>query len=189
MCCSVCKKASFSDVILCELLQLSNDKNTEEIECFAYRPNLSMVEAEDKKHEDITQKENVEEISLSNKNKWLKAYALQQWEINQDKILCNLSFHICLITKNRETEFLASTDNNIISLFSESSSLFTDTQIEILSVGLDHVHLYINSSPEYSVDEIINKSIDYVEQKYVGSNQKGCENYIFERPYFAESIS
>ena len=86
MCCSVCKKASFSDVILCELLQLSNDKNTEEIECFAYRPNLSMVEAEDKKHEDITQKENVEEISLSNKNKWLKAYALQQWEINQDKI-------------------------------------------------------------------------------------------------------
>lgn len=181
--CSTCKNASLSEALLCELLQLSNDNSKKDIECFSYRPNLSIIGTEEKKHENITQEENEEEISLSNKSKWLKAYALQQWENNPDEILFNFNFHVCLITKNRETEFLTNTADNIMSLFSQSASLFKDTQIEILSMSLDHIHMYIISSPDYSIDEIINKSIDYVEQRYEENTP------IFERSYFAESIS
>ena len=189
--CSICNRIFFSEAILCELLQLSHDNNLNEIECFSYRPNLSIIDSKKKKKpEETTQEIADNEITLSNKNKWLKAYALQQWEKSPDKILCNLSFHVCIITKNRETVFLNTTDLDIASMFSQASSLFTDTVIELLTISADHIHVYINASPDYSIDEIINNTIDFIENKiFITHNDSTKDTYFFERSYFAESIS
>jgi len=193
--CSICQKLAFEESILCSLLQPA--KNDVEIDCFAYKHNLSVVTTVDngdaEKPNTVLQdsKDNIwddKQFQMSNKHKWLKALALQKLSFSPDQIITNLSFHICLVTKAREPLFL-DTDIDLSSIFSEAGSLF-DGHLEVLSYGKDHIHLYANTSPDFSLDDVVNKALSFAEPKIKELYPELFKDKmtLFEKAYFAESI-
>lgn len=184
--CSICQKLAFQEGILCSLLQpAQNDVN--DISCFAYKPNLSVIGSVEKP--DLVSQEKEAKPQLSNRHKWLKANALQQFDFDSDQIITDLNFHICLITRGRQPLFLNG-DIDLSSIFLEAGSLF-DGHLEVLAYGKDHIHLFANTSPDYSLDTVVNKTLSFVvpkiRQEYPELfNEKDT---LFEMPYFAETIA
>ncbi len=184
--CSFCKQYLFQENIFCDLLRAEQGKK-KDVECFAVKPYLKVI---GEKNE--TPKINVckKEIKTTDRQQWLKAYMLQQLKFNSDQILCNLKYHLCLVTNKREksikqiTNYLSDTSvllNNVSNSFSG--------KIHILCMGSDHVHFYIESPPDYSVDEIVNKIIHFFELNLKSQLPKiFSDNNIFQKSYFIESI-
>ncbi len=63
-------------------------------------------------------------------------------------------------------------------------------QIQLLWMGVDHIHLYIDSNPDYSVDEIVKKTIESLEKSLLEKFPEfnNGNDYVWERNYFAETI-
>jgi len=221
--CSICQTLAFDEAILCSLLQPA--KNDVEIDCFAYKHNLSVVVADDAdadadnavgdnggnnddeksntvlldnkgNNKDNNEKGNKEDViwgdkqfQMSNKHKWLKALALQKLSFSPDQIITDLSFHICLVTRAREPLFL-DTDTDLSSIFSEAGSLF-DGHLEVLSYAKDHIHLYANTSPDFSIDDVVNKALSFAEPKIKEAYPELFKEKktLFEKAYFAETIA
>lgn len=175
--CIFCKRQSFQEHMFCELLQ-SAQSGLQSIECFMYKPNLSIAG----KTEDSTDihEERTVEYKLSDKQKWLKAFAIQQLNSNPDQVFSDLNFHVCLITKNRERLF--SKEKIDLSLLSDSD-LFS-----IMAFSGDHAHLYINMSPDNSFDEIVRKVIASLEDTIRDKFPEKAKSALFEEAYFAESV-
>jgi len=185
--CAFCHDYQFQENILCDLLRVDQDEN--ELECHSFKQNLSVV-GEDKKFYEFVKNDD-EETNLSDRQKWLKAYALQQWKFDPDKIFSNLSFHLCLIIKGRE-QLLAKVKeelDKISSIFSDSSESF-DGKVSFLCAGKDHAHLHIVMSPEYSPDEVVRKIIVFSEaaMKIEFPELFKHNERIFEKAYFIETI-
>ena len=67
---------------------------------------------------------------------------------------------------------------------------FEQTTAHVIWLASDHLHLYIDASPEYALDEIVHAIREYLEHEMANllpelphSNQP-----VWERAYFAESI-
>ena len=186
--CSFCRNYSFQENILCDLNRSSQITDSG-IECYAYKPNLSVVGENKEIYEGVQYSD--KKLELSDRLKWLKAYALQQWKYDPDKIFANLNYHVCLITKKREKLF-----ENIINRSVETTAIFNnianqfDGKMGVLYVSSDHMHIHIESSPDYSVDEVISKSIVSLEFaiKTEFSKSFGEKKEIFENSYFIETI-
>ncbi len=186
--CTLCRNYVFQENILCDLLR-SDQGGSVEIECFAFKPDLSVVGEVKQIHEVV--KDSDKEMELSDRQKWLKSYALQQWKFDSDKIFSNLNFHVCLLTKKRERVFGGVTDKltEISSIFSNSGELFNG-KVSLLCVGLDHIHLHIDSPPDYSADEVVRKIIAFSESALKNECLGLLERKeIFWKTYFIETIA
>ena len=62
--------------------------------------------------------------------------------------------------------------------------------VNILCVAQDHFHIHINSSPDYSGDEVVRKVATSLETAIIDelSGVIGSKNGIFEETYFIETI-
>lgn len=72
-------------------------RDKDSFDCHAFRPKLSVVNRDDTEQsqtEDAS--ENTE--SMSQREKWFKAYAVQQLEMNPDLIYANLRYHVVFST-------------------------------------------------------------------------------------------
>jgi len=138
--CPFCRDYSFQESILCDLLQSVNDSS--EVECSAFKPNLSII-GETEQSFDLIEKDN-EPVKLSDRHKWLKAYAIQQWKSDSDKIFCELNYHVCLIAKNRNKIFEKMIDqiSDISDIFSKAGEKFAG-KVNLLCLGTDHIHVHI----------------------------------------------
>ena len=76
--CSFCQKYGFQENILCDLTRIV--QNSSEIECFAFKPNISVVGKDKEIFEAVPNSDN--DKKLSERHKWLKAYAVQQLKSN-----------------------------------------------------------------------------------------------------------
>ncbi len=80
--------------------------------------------------------------------------------------------------------------------FENRASIFYDigvlykSQIQLMGVAGDHVHLFIDSAPEYPADTIVNKIIDDLEREFLKDFPEAKEkhNRIFEKNYFIETL-
>jgi len=185
--CPVCRDYSFQESILCDLLRSVNDSN--EVECSAFKPNLSVIGEAEQSFE-LIENDN-ESVKLSDRHKWLKAYAIQQWRSDSDQIFCELNYHVCLIAKNRRKIFEKMTDqiSEISNIFSKAGELFKG-KVNLLCLGTDHIHIHIDSPPDYSADEVVKKTMAFVEGsiKCEFSKLVGNRESLFEKAYFIESI-
>jgi REP element-mobilizing transposase RayT len=58
-----------------------------------------------------------------------------------------------------------------------------------LCAGLDHIHLHINSPPDYSADEVVRKIMEFSEPAIKNEFPKLFERKeIFGKTYFIETI-
>lgn len=192
--CPLCCMISFSEHILCDLIREGHD-DAQAFECQAFRPNLSLVvggkpTSPPKPEPEDTQESSAE--TLRWKDKWFLAYAKQQLQFYPDQIIYDLKFHLCLTTQHRR-QVLADTDQYFASLAEvvhQSGDPF-EWNGALLAMGADHLHIYINSTPDDVLEDIVLHLLKVTEQ---GCAERFTELYpspdvpLFNDRYFIETI-
>ena len=188
--CVFCIRLNFPEDILCYLTRGNSGANIL-LECGAYRNKLSLISSHQEKPILIESRE-TDFPGLSDKEKWFNAYAKQQLQLYPNDINFTLQFHVCLVSSNRNPIFQNS-DNyleKLTNIFNQIATNLDNTHIEILWLNSDHIHLYINTTPDYSLEEIVHKIIKVSEKEIISiyPEIKTVHNSIWQSGYFAESI-
>ena len=186
--CRFCSDQQSPEQILCNLVR-NETRDEDSFECNAFRPTLSVV------NDDDTEQAKTEDSSAdigrtSQKEKWFKAYAVQQLEINPDLVYANLRYHVVFGTAQRIKLFTNQHFDQIEGIFDQAGFPFQNTNVHLLCLAPDHIHLYIESSPDYSLDEIVNAVREYSEQEIPIQLPELQQNsqLLWERVYFSEGI-
>jgi len=185
--CSFCENCSFHENILCDLLR-SSQNNSNDIDCHAFKPNLSVVGEPKNIYKDIQNSD--KEKGSSDHQKWLKAYARQQLKHEPEKVFSNLNYHACFITKNRQKLFHDISDKimKVSDAFSELKSRLS-SNLNLLFVSSDHIHIYIKSSPDYSAYEVADEALKlldvFIRSEFPIFSEK---KQFFENSYFIETV-
>src|SRR5262249_11957266 len=186
--CPFCRDAQFPEQVLCDLVR-EGQSEKQPFRCGAFRPALSVV-----RHDEIEAR-HMEEgsedtVSMSPKDKWFRAYAVQQLSLNPDLIAFTIRYHVVFSTRQRVNIFSREHHAQIADLVRQAAVPFEHTTAHVLWLASDHLHLYIDASPEYALDEIVHAILDDLERERANlfpalppSNQP-----VWERAYFAESI-
>lgn len=185
--CKFCRDYSFNENVLCDLLQ--TEHRSYEVECSAFKPNLFAIDKANKK-QGVVENDN-REAKLTDNHKWLKAYAIQQWSYDDSRIFCDLNYHLCLIANNRNTliQKLINDIDEVLIILDEAGDQFKG-KVSLLGIGADHIHLHVNSSADYSADEVVQKIIAFLEVTINSKFQTIFKNQekIFQKTYFIETI-
>jgi REP element-mobilizing transposase RayT len=127
---------------------------------------------------------------MSPKDKWFRAYAVQQLGSNPDLIDFTIRYHVVLSTRQRGNVFASEHSESIADLVRQAALPFEQTTSHVLWLASDHLHLYIDATPDYSLDEIVHAIREYLEHEIANllpelqrSNQP-----VWERAYFAEGV-
>ena len=186
--CPFCDDVQFPEQVLCDLVR-DRDGDEQPFHCAAFRPALSVV------HHDETDtspmKEGSEEtVSMSPKDKWFRAYAVQQLSINPDLISCTLRYHVVFSTRQRVQCFSSQHDEQMADLVRQAALPFQQTKVHVLWLASDHIHLYIDASPDYALDEIVHAIREHLEHAmtHLLPALKHNNQPVWERAYFAEGI-
>ena len=72
----------------------------------------------------------------------------------------------------------------------QSALPFQQTTVHVLWLASDHMHLYIDASPDYALDEIVHTITEYLEHEMTMQlpELKHTNQPFWERAYFAEGI-
>ena len=129
-------------------------------------------------------------VNMSPKEKWFRAYAVQQLSFNPDLIDFTIRYHVVLSTRQRTNVFSREHGEPMADLVRQAAVPFEQTTAHVLWLASDHLHLYIDATPDYALDEIVDAIREHLEHAMTylfpelqHSNQPG-----WERAYFAEGI-
>src|SRR5215510_9380669 len=186
--CPFCADVQFPEQMLCDLVR-EGQSEKHPFRCAAFRPALSVVQP------DYTEAAHTEEVSestvsMSPKDKWFRAYAVQQLSLHPDLIAFTIRYHVVFSTRQRVNVFSREHGEQIADLVRQAAVPFEHTTAHLLWLASDHLHLYIDASPEYALDEIVHAIREYLEHEMANlfpalppSNKP-----VWERAYFSESI-
>jgi REP element-mobilizing transposase RayT len=188
--CRICKDFKFPENILCEITRAAQAGEAH-FECFAFKPQLSIVTDDSSRKGDKETPHYTPHADFTDKIKWLDAYAQQQLQRDPNHIGYKLRYHLCLITRKRLRFFTGREGcaEKIGALFRKIGSHFQGTA-HLLGLGSDHLHIYIDASPDYSLDDIGNLILDASEDELsmlLGKAKEG-DGSVLERNYFVETI-
>jgi len=186
--CPFCDDVQFPEQVLCDLVR-DGQSEKQPFRCAAFRPALSVV-----RHDEIEarpmEEGSEETANMSPKDKWFRAYAVQQLSHNPDLIDFTIRYHVVFSTRQRVNVFSSEHRESIADLVRQAAIPFEHTTAHLLWLASDHMHLYIDASPEYALDEIVHAILDDLERERANlfpalppSNQP-----VWERAYFAEGI-
>src|SRR5215831_9416966 len=186
--CPFCRDVQFPEQVLCDLGR-EGQSEKQPFRCAAFQPALSVV-----RHDEIevspAEEGSEDTWNLSAKDKWFGAYAVQQLSLHPDLIVFTIRYHVGFSTRQRVNIFSREHRAQIADMVRQAALPFEHTTAHVLWLASDHLHLYIDASPEYALDEIVHAIREYVEHEMVHlfpalppSNQP-----VWERAYFAESI-
>jgi REP element-mobilizing transposase RayT len=186
--CPFCSDVQFPEQVFCDLVR-EGQSEKQPFRCGAFRPALSVVQSD---HTEASPAEEGSEdtVSMSPKDKWFRAYAVQQLSFHPDLIVFTIRYHVVLSTRQRVNVFASEHRESIADLVRQAAVPFEQTTAHVVWLAADHLHLYIDASPEYALDEIVHTIREYLERERAHlfpalppSNQP-----VWERAYFAESI-
>jgi REP element-mobilizing transposase RayT len=186
--CPFCADAQFPEEILCDLVREGHSEK-HPFHCAAFRPTLSVV------HHGETEASPTEEVpentvGMSPKDKWFRAYAVQQLGINPDLIAFTIRYHVVFSTRQRVNVFASKHSALMADLVRQAALPFEQTTAHVLWLASDHMHLYIDATPDYSLDEIVHAIREHLEHAmtHLLPELKHGTQSLLERAYFAEGI-
>ena len=186
--CPFCADVQFPEAMLCDLVR-EGQSETQPFRCATCRPALSVVHHE---HTEALHREEGSEdtVDMSPKDKWFRAYAVQQLSRNPDLIDFTIRYHVVLSTIQRVQYFSSEHREQIADLVRQAALPFEQTTAHVVWLASDHLHLYLDASPAYALDEIVHAIIAYLERAIARllPEVKHSHQPIWERAYFAESI-
>jgi REP element-mobilizing transposase RayT len=185
--CPFCDDVQFPEQTLCALVQ-EGQSEKQPFRCAAFRPALSVVQP------DHTEAHHMEEgsadtVSMSLKDKWFRAYAVQQLSHHLDLIDFTIQYHVVFSTRQRVKVFSSEHREQIADMVRQAALPFEQTTAHVLWLASDHMHLYLDATPDYALDEIVYAIMDDLERE---TRQfpalQPSHQPVWERAYFAESI-
>lgn len=190
--CSFCQNIGFAERLLCDITR-ETQQEREEFECAAFRPHLMVVRPQSSQAREASTDEKAKpthNIMQSEKVKWMLAYAKQQLAMHPEKVVYDLKFHVCLPTTGRQQTFHLESDelDDLADIVKESSGFFEGTAY-LLSLGVDHLHIYFESTPDESVEEIVAQIVAHTETglRDMLGNAAPAQGNMFSG-YFVETI-
>jgi REP element-mobilizing transposase RayT len=186
--CPFCCDVHFPEQVLCDLVR-EGQSAKHPFRCAAFRPALSVVRHDEI---DVSPAEDVSEdtVTMSPKDKWFQAYAVQQLSLHPDLIDFTIRYHVVLSTRQRTNVFASEHREPMADVVRHAALPFEQTQVDVVWLASDHLHLHVDATPDYALDEIVHAIIAYLEDAMVTllpewqpSNQS-----VWERAYFAEGI-
>jgi REP element-mobilizing transposase RayT len=110
--------------------------------------------------------------------------------LHPDLMDFTIRYHVVLSTRQRVNVFASEHGEQIGDMARQAALPFEQTTVHVLWLASDHMHLYIDATPDYALDEIVHAIMDDLEQAIASlfptlqhSNQP-----VWERAYFAEGI-
>jgi REP element-mobilizing transposase RayT len=186
--CPCCRDVQFPEQVLCDLVR-EGQSEKQPFRCAAFRPALSVVQ-----HDEIeaspVEEGSEDTVNMSPKDKWFRAYAGQQLSHHPDLIDFTIRYHVVFSTRQRVNVFSSEHRESIADLVRQAAVPFEQTTAHVVWLASDHLHLYMDASPDYSLDEIVYAIRDHLEHEMANllpelphSNQP-----VWEQAYFVEGI-
>jgi REP element-mobilizing transposase RayT len=178
----------FPEQVLCDLVR-EDQSEKQPFRCAAFLPALSVVSHD---HMEALHREEGSEdtVNMSPKDKWFRAYAVQQLSHHPDLIDFTIRYHVVLSTRQRTNVFSREHGEQIADMVRQAALPFEQTTAHVVWLASDHLHLYIDATPDYALDEIVHAIREHAERERANlfpalpqSNQP-----VWERAYFAEGI-
>ena len=186
--CPFCRDVQFPEQVLCDLVR-EGQSEKQPFRCAAFRPALSVVQHD---QTDTSPTEDVSEdtVGMSPKDKWFRAYAVQQLSFHPDLIDFTIRYHVVLSTRQRTNVFSSEHGEQIADIVRQAAVPFEQTTAHVLWLAADHLHLYIDATPDYALDEIVHAIREHLEHAmtHLLPALKPSNQPIWERAYFAEGI-
>ena len=204
--CQICADSNFEQTILCELHR-SVQQETDEFECGAFTPVLSVAgakeveESPEAEHCDQDVRENplarqlaVAKFMNSDKIKYQTASTLQKLTEDPDAIIVDLKFHFAWSVQGRrgifrDLEKYAGVMREILA----TATMPSVRRAGLLCLAPDHVHVYCDSDGEKSPEEtalglkqLLTRGI--LERCPEVASDFAGDNEIWEDSYFAETL-
>src|SRR5437773_1879786 len=186
--CPFCADVQFPEAMLCDLVQ-EGQSEKQSFRCAAFRPALSVVQHDHT--EALPMEEGSEDtVHMSPKDKWFRAYAVQQLSLHPDLIDFTIRYHVVLCTRQRVNVFSSEHGEPMTDLVRQAALPFQQTTAHVLWLASDHMHLYIDATPDYALDEIVHAIREYLEHEMANLLPELEDNNqpVWERAYFAEGI-
>ena len=197
--CRFCRDLEFDESILCDLNRCIQSKS--DFECHDFQPMLKLVGSSKNKiprYDDNSTREIKEKFFLelvnSDKIKYKKALALQKMDRDPDGIYVQLKYHFAWNVSLRRSVFSpANTFFDVVSDIFLRCSEQAGGFVNLLYLAPDHIHLYVESDGELSIEEIVHRikrfSSDAILEKFPLIRDKiGNDTEIWDEAYFTETI-
>ena len=186
--CPFCDDVQFPEQVLCDLVR-EGQSEKQPFRCAAFRPALSVVQPD---HTEALHREegNANTVSMSPKDKWFRAYAVQQLNFNPDLIDFTIRYHVVLSTRQRVNVFSRAHGEPMADLVRQAAVPFEQTTVSVVWLASDHLHLYIDATPDYALDEIVHAIREHLEHAmtHLFPALQPSNQPVWERAYFAEGI-
>src|SRR5262247_3063735 len=139
--CPFCDDVQFPEQVLCDLVR-EGQSEKHPFRCAAFRPALSVV-----RHEEIEarpmEEGSEDTANMSPKDKWFRAYAVQQLSFHPDLIDFTIRYHVALSTRQRTNVFASEHRESIADLVRQAAVPFEQTTADVVWLATNHLHLYI----------------------------------------------
>src|SRR6266704_1619621 len=163
--CPFCDDVQFPEAMLCDLVR-EGQSEKQPFRCAAFRPALSVVQPD--QMEALHMEEgSADTVSMSAKDKWFRAYAVQQLSLSPDLVDFTIRYHVVLSTRQRVNVFSSEHGEPMADLVRQAAVPFEQTTAHVLWLAADHLHLYIDATPDYALDEIVYAIMDDLERERV----------------------
>jgi REP element-mobilizing transposase RayT len=186
--CPFCDDVQLPEQVLCDLVREGQSEKPP-FRCAAFRPALSVVQLD---HTEALHREESDEdtVSMSPKDKWFRAYAVQQLSLNPDLIAFTIRYHVVFSTRRRGNIFASEHREQLADMVRQVALLFEHTTAHVLWLASDHLHLFIDASPDYALDEIVHTMREYLEHEmaHLIPSLQHSNQSVWEQGYFAESL-
>ena len=186
--CPFCDDVHFPEEVLCDLVR-EGQSEKHFFRCAAFRPALSVVH-HDKIEASPMAEGSEDTVSMSLKDKWFRAYAVQQLHLSPDLIDFTIRYHVVFSTRQRTNVFSREHGEPMADLVRQAAVPFEQTTAHVLWLASDHMHLYIDATPDYALDEIVHAIREHLEHAVASllPELKPSNQPVWERAYFAEGI-
>jgi REP element-mobilizing transposase RayT len=186
--CPFCCDVQFPEQVLCDLVR-EGQSEKQPFRCAAFLPALSVVPHD---HMEALHREEGSEdtVNMSPKDKWFRAYAVQQLSFNPDLIDFTIRYHVVLSTRQRTNVFSSEHGEQMADMVRQAALPFEQTIAHVVWLAADHLHLYIDATPDYALDEIVHAIREHLEHAmpHLLPALKPSTQPVWERAYFAEGI-
>src|SRR5438093_9706125 len=186
--CPFCSDVQFPEEMLCDLVR-EGQSEKQPFRCAAFRPALSVVQP-DQTEASPVEEGNEDTVSMSPKDKWFRAYAGQPLSLHPDLLDFTIRYHVVLSTRQRVNVFSRAHGEPMADLVRQAAVPFEHTTVSVVWLASDHMHLSIDASPDYALDEIVHairESLEHAMMPLLPA-MKPSNQPVWERAYFAEGI-
>ena len=197
--CKLCQELKFDECALCDLNRLMQSPHN--FKCHAYQPVLTIAKPSETKIPDfsgglkeIDRQESFLNYLRSDKIKYEKALALQKLNNDPDGVFMEVKYHFAWNVIHRKPVFRLSSD--IFDFIYERSMKCSELVrgfVSLLWLAPDHIHLYVESDGEISVETMVHEIKEYLKTDIISEqtaikDELGTKSIIWDETYFAETI-